>query len=177
MGKVKHNQSGFGAIEALLIAVIVGIIGFTGWYVWNSKQLTDNTLSASTSTTTQSSALSGNLTYVKAKEPTNWIEDHQQGSQIYSLTNDSLGCYVGAGIVKPKADLRDIQPAAGDPSRQVELASGKKVTIYEVGLAKEYNVSEGYIVEKDFDVSVTVACKDKTNFTTADKALQGIKLY
>jgi hypothetical protein len=31
------NQKGFGAVEGLLILVIVGILGFVGWYVWHSK--------------------------------------------------------------------------------------------------------------------------------------------
>lgn len=38
----KYN--GFTAIEGLLLLVIVGIIGFTGWYVWQQKQIADNTI-------------------------------------------------------------------------------------------------------------------------------------
>jgi hypothetical protein len=36
--KLKKNNHGFGAIEGLLILVIVGIIGFTGWFVWDAKR-------------------------------------------------------------------------------------------------------------------------------------------
>jgi len=43
------NQKGFSAIEAILILVIVGLIGFTGWYVWNSKKKTENLYDNSTS--------------------------------------------------------------------------------------------------------------------------------
>lgn len=39
------KQSGFAAIEAILVCVIVGIIGFTGFFVWNAKQKTDDSLS------------------------------------------------------------------------------------------------------------------------------------
>jgi hypothetical protein len=37
MGKLKYKQSGFSAVEALLILVIVGIVGFTGWYVYHAQ--------------------------------------------------------------------------------------------------------------------------------------------
>lgn len=43
MTTVKNNN-GFGAIEALLILVVVGIVGFTGWFVYHSKQVADKTL-------------------------------------------------------------------------------------------------------------------------------------
>src|SRR5579871_5801589 len=39
------KQNGFSAIEGLLILVIVGLIGFTGWYVWHSKNNSDKALS------------------------------------------------------------------------------------------------------------------------------------
>lgn len=49
------KQSGFAVVETLLVVVLLGIIGFTGWYVWHTKQLTDSTLKTglSSSVTTQ----------------------------------------------------------------------------------------------------------------------------
>ncbi|MBX4201449.1 hypothetical protein KW803_00935 [Candidatus Saccharibacteria bacterium] len=47
---MKNNQKGFGAVEGLLILVIVGIIGFVGWYVWNAKNDADNKLDAANNT-------------------------------------------------------------------------------------------------------------------------------
>lgn len=38
---MKNNQKGFGAVEALIIVVIVGLVGFGGWYVWNARAETD----------------------------------------------------------------------------------------------------------------------------------------
>lgn len=38
-----NNQSGFTVVEGLLILVIVGVLGFTGWYVMNSKKNVDKT--------------------------------------------------------------------------------------------------------------------------------------
>jgi hypothetical protein len=41
---MKKNQHGFSAVEALLILVIVGLIGFVGWYVLNTQKKTSDIL-------------------------------------------------------------------------------------------------------------------------------------
>lgn len=41
--QLRNNQTGFTAAEGLLIAVVVAIIAFTGWFVWHSQQKTDET--------------------------------------------------------------------------------------------------------------------------------------
>lgn len=46
---MKRRQRGFGALEGLLILVIVGLLVFVGWYVWNSKKSTDKTYNESSS--------------------------------------------------------------------------------------------------------------------------------
>jgi hypothetical protein len=39
-----QKQNGFAVVEGLLILLLAGIIGGTGYYVWHSKQQTDKTL-------------------------------------------------------------------------------------------------------------------------------------
>src|ERR1700739_3420446 len=48
---MKQNQNGFSALEGLLVLVIVGLIGFTGWYVYHSGHKADSLLSATSANT------------------------------------------------------------------------------------------------------------------------------
>ena len=42
---MSNKEKGFSAVEGLLIFVIVALIGFVGWYVWQAKQNVDKDLS------------------------------------------------------------------------------------------------------------------------------------
>lgn len=56
---MKRDQKGFGAVEGLLILIIVGLVGFIGYYVYHSKNTTNsiynNVANSSTSPVTSSS--------------------------------------------------------------------------------------------------------------------------
>ena len=45
-----NSNPGFSIVEGLLILVVVGILGFTGWYVYHVKQMSDKNYSANNST-------------------------------------------------------------------------------------------------------------------------------
>jgi uncharacterized protein HemX len=55
MSSIKQDERGFSPVESLLLVVIVAIIGGTGWYIYHSKQETNKTLDAATSTSTGAS--------------------------------------------------------------------------------------------------------------------------
>jgi len=57
---MKTKQKGFTAIEGLLLLIIVGIIGFTGWYVWHAKRSADKTLDVAASENISSSRINKN---------------------------------------------------------------------------------------------------------------------
>ncbi|HUB93432.1 MAG TPA: hypothetical protein VMB52_02925 [Verrucomicrobiae bacterium] len=50
MTKYDTNM-GFSVVELLLILVVVGILGFTGWYVYHAEQTSDKDYSAATNST------------------------------------------------------------------------------------------------------------------------------
>lgn len=47
----RTNQTGFSVVEALLMLVVIGILGFTGWYVYHAKQASDKDYSAASKST------------------------------------------------------------------------------------------------------------------------------
>lgn len=44
----RSEQKGFALIEILLVIVILGAIGFTGWFVWHSRQAADKSYNDAT---------------------------------------------------------------------------------------------------------------------------------
>ena len=52
---MKKNEKGFGAIEGIVVLIIVGLLGFVGWYVWHSRA-TKTAYSPATNTSTSSNS-------------------------------------------------------------------------------------------------------------------------
>lgn len=67
----KLNVKGFGAVEGLLIFVVLGIIGGTGWYVYSSQKQTvtepDNTIQSQTKAQSTDFSLTTRLTSLNNK--------------------------------------------------------------------------------------------------------------
>jgi hypothetical protein len=87
MGKYMNSQAGFTAVEGLLIALVLAVIGFGGYYVWHSQQpkkttattpATTNGQSAITKQTTTTDPYAGWKTGILKNEkisyhyPSNW---------------------------------------------------------------------------------------------------------
>lgn len=53
---MQKNQKGFGAIEAIIVLVIVAILGFVCWYVWKQNHKSTDTKSTSQQTNNDSDA-------------------------------------------------------------------------------------------------------------------------
>ena len=47
---MKHNQKGFGAVEALLFLILLSILGFTGYYVWHTSKNANSTYNSAANT-------------------------------------------------------------------------------------------------------------------------------
>jgi len=84
----QFNQSGFGAVEAVLILIVVGLIGFMGWYVWHHK---------STKTTTYHSTQSmGTTTPKTTGAPTTTQPAHSvaEAQNLVQTAYDTAIAYV-----------------------------------------------------------------------------------
>lgn len=66
----KLNQSGLGAIEIILIVVIIGILGAVGWFVYdrNQDKNSNNTTTTTTTTTPTSESTSTTQQYTPSSE-------------------------------------------------------------------------------------------------------------
>ena len=62
---MRQKQNGFSPLEAVLILVILGIVGFVGWYVFHAKNSVQNTYDNAT----QASNGSATKTPVKKTQP------------------------------------------------------------------------------------------------------------
>jgi hypothetical protein len=103
MKKVRHNSKGFGALELVVILVVVGLLGFGGWYVWNSKKGADKPSSATQPTNgdqkspdEQEAPAEGWATYSNAspafsfQHPVHWTVAKEESSNTYvSITISS----------------------------------------------------------------------------------------
>lgn len=97
---MKNTQKGFGAVETVLIFVVVGIIGFAGWFVWNSQKQTDKTLtdaskgSSSVSATKTSSTTSNTTDTTTTKTDTaSYLVVKEWGIKIPMPSDDSSYAY------------------------------------------------------------------------------------
>ncbi|MEI6755905.1 MAG: PsbP-related protein [bacterium] len=77
---MKNRQNGFGTIEALLVLVVVGILGFTGWYVYNANHKSSANLTPNKST----------VTVVKKKNSSTSTTSLYAGWKSYSSGNISI---------------------------------------------------------------------------------------
>lgn len=138
MGKLKKNESGFSAVEVILVLVIVAMLGSVGWYVWSnrSKNITTNTSTstnasttkpASTTTTPVVDKYKGWKTYTDAnlslRYPTNWsvvdrtkLNGPTDWVQIESAVDTNIQINKGVGTVSHQRLEFNISPLSSSTS-------------------------------------------------------------
>ena len=91
MKSYSKDQQGFGTVEALLILVIVVIVGFVGWFVYNTNQKASKTIDSANQSNSNSQAV--NLTSTntssaagtKAKEVATHLLNYSQTESKLTL--------------------------------------------------------------------------------------------
>ncbi len=102
---MKHNQSGFSVVEALLIFIVVGLITGTGWYVWGAKKKAELAQSKTNQGATVTPQKTPNAGYKKPeKQPAPTIEE-KNGRQYVALGGKTVSFIAPAGWkATPEAD-------------------------------------------------------------------------
>lgn len=186
MKKLIKNERGFGAVEFILIIVVVGLIGGLGWYAIHTRKNKDNpapisnTSTANTTTTKSANFYYGWKSYSKYgitfKYPADWKLTEANPSKMISLSVASPDHVFegGGGDYEGKGGIVRIEPDLG--------LGGAEVTADNY---KENN--SGGDPYKSFDVITvngkkavqfqTVSAKLVTTiFFTKDKKMPGIDL-
>lgn len=115
--QIPKNDRGFGVVEALLVLVIVGILAFTGWFVWNAKQNADKSLDTATASAQKQAEVKeaiaipadwqwfiSNDKTVKFAYPKTWGNLKEQ-TQKASDTSYDTSNYVQPLVITKKKDL------------------------------------------------------------------------
>lgn len=84
MSKLKKNELGFSIVEGALVLVIVGLIGFVGLYVHQSKNTTDRLLSKADNTNATTSIKQKSSDVPHKTNPT---PDSGISGQVYYVTS------------------------------------------------------------------------------------------
>lgn len=106
------GQNGFAAIEVILLVIVVGIIGGTGWYVYNSVHKTNNTLksisnsSASNAIVKSTKANSGSST---STSNSSTVSNPTAGWQTYSNSQYDFTIQYPSGWVVSTSPVISIQ--------------------------------------------------------------------
>jgi Tfp pilus assembly protein PilV len=105
--KSGSRQSGFAVIEAVLIAIILGIIGFVGWYVMNSNNKTQQQLNSA------------------VKESSATAAKSSKSSKSSSATKSTMFVFKEFGVQITLPDsLKDLSYTA----KQVDMGDGTTAT-------------------------------------------------
>jgi len=168
MMKKLQNAQGFSVVEALLVLVILGLIGFSGWFVWQSKAKTEKSLDAAK----QSSALAA-PTPEKPKKQNNPIytsTDHGYSFEYplsWEAANevDGFGNNVGRSPIIKSPDL-----ATSDEGIGFHLTAGAMMYVSTssttAATASQYFQENNFLVQVARNKeAVTVSGEDAIRYT------------
>ncbi len=144
---MKRNEGGFGVVEAALIIVIIGVIGFVLWYFVSAKdrnQLPDK-IPAKQST---SQPLNLDMDYQK---PPGWTESTSQEDNQRTVRTFSSADGVLIFITQPY-DGRSLS-ALPAPTGYKEVTNKKEVKLQSALFANQYNTTKD---TKSFTVTTFV---------------------
>lgn len=148
----KLNKKGFGAVEMLLIILLLGLIGGVGWYVW--KQRSDKQTSSTTAPTTLNAPTVTKTTEKKAyKVPDGYVvyENKELGfkfvypkeyGEISKSTPDDSAMALSYSSAEPKPKYDE--GVSGKITVNVAKSSSQSINTYKYG--PEVKIQDGKLI-------------------------------
>ncbi len=132
-----RSQKGFGAVEGLLIVVAISVVGFAGWYVYDSGQETNNIYDKSAATTEN--------TYNDVTEPSN--KSDEQSTPVTQALIDTI-----ADSIKSQ-NTAALEGYLTDEVKVVIAASEKGGSVTKAVAIKDLDYVKGATAPWDFNLS------------------------
>lgn len=165
------KQRGFGAFELMLVFVAVGIVGFAGWFVWNSQKQISKTFDDSSkgssaavstkksaTTATDTSATNNSTTATQdtsAQQATNYVAIKEWGIKIQLIdaekvtfsVNNTKDTYAGLfdfdGVAKPTFLPQYLQDKTCEPGVSLYRSKQSQSTYANKKIGDYYYVITG----------------------------------
>jgi uncharacterized protein (UPF0333 family) len=204
--KKTQIQAGFAAIQTLLIAVILVMVGGVGWYVWRTSDQANKNMENAESTAQKTAAASAKNSYLVLKE---WgvkfkIPSDQNGvtyfttpdvrkgetpqavyltsKTLYDTTHHTLSCQTGGieNVILSRYKVGDNRPF-GTPYSKEELDNLIKVFGAKVGdyyyLPSDPNYCQENAVALQTDKAARQGSEYETELTKSISTIEAIKQF
>jgi competence protein ComGC len=161
---MNKSQKGFGAVELLLILIIVGMLGGIGWYVYSSNKNTDSVLnntSNSTVSPSKSKSASSSQSTTSSKK---YLEVSELGIK-FELTDKLKNAYY---VKTDDGYFVSVHDFDSNPN-----FAGCKAGVGDTGLAALITAKVGGV--KGFDATWTQADLDKSGLQKVGDTYYGFQ--
>ena len=198
----KLDSKGFGAVEALLIIVIVGLIGSVGYFVYGSQKKTNTSLDNTAKL--QVDPLNGKkiadkkkIELINSNVPEGWAVDMLEAYRV-DLRNESKNCFVNVISTSdttesnsPKVDQnkQTIEAIKAKGDTVTELAKSilkittqdgtRSVESLEIDSTADVNTmsqSYGFVATERLLTIIQVSCATRSDLENARQALTAIRV-
>lgn len=167
-------------VKGLLLVVAIAIAGFAAWYIYDTKQQTDELYSAGDRS---SSLLPSDISVESSKLPAGWMVQ-KQADGVLSVVNDETKCSVNASYSKnvnqqvSDTTTSDTAQKVGTSDVSLSTSSGTKVVTADT--VKIDNGGNTTYQQNAVDAtgqavtSAQLTCNNASDLSNAQAALQAI---
>lgn len=134
-----RNQAGFTVLEGLIVVLLLAVMGFAGWFVWQDRTANGKTANSSTLQTQTQQA--GPVSLDESRLPEGWTVQSTTASSV-GLANSARHCTVDASLTTDTMESN-----SPDIDHEAELIRSLE--------------SKGYIVTREPRVTFVITTPDE----------------